>query len=120
MTRLEKFNLIEFAAENYRNPACLTVDEFFGDIAKFKYVKRLLNRYERTGVVQERLLINHLILIYNVFDSAAATEILFNRCEESTWPALKSCLLFLNRIENHTYKPNVSPDKYICKKLENL
>lgn len=118
--RLEQFNLVEFAAHYYRNPGCLSVDEFFQDLAKIKYVKRLLNRYKRTGVIQERLLINHLILIYNVFDNAAATEILFDRCEENTWPALKSCLLYLNHIENHTYKPNVTPDKYICKKLENL
>ena len=120
MIRLEKNNLIEFAAHYYRNPGCLSVEEFFQDIARFKYVKRLLNRYHRTGVVQERLLINHLILIYNVFDSAAATEILFQRCDEETYPALKSCLIYLNRIEDKTHKPEVKPDKYINKELQEL
>lgn len=95
---LTSSNFLEFAAENYRNPRCLSVQEFFDDVARFKYTKRLLNRYKRTGVIQERLLINHLISIFNVFDIPAAIDMLYYKCDEDTWPALKSCLLYLNHL----------------------
>ena len=67
------------------------------DLKRFKYLKRLLNRYDKTGEPNERLIINHLILLYNVFGKAA-TEMLFYKLEEKYWSNLKTYLVFLNRM----------------------
>jgi hypothetical protein len=66
------------------------------DFARIKYVKRLLNRYTSKGNLQIRLLINHLVSIYNVFDFGCANEMLFFRCEKASHPALRALLAFLN------------------------
>ena len=71
--------------------------ELEDDLKRFKYLKRLLNRYEKTGEPNERLIINHLILLYNVFGKAT-TEMLFFKLEEKYWSDLKTYLVFLNRM----------------------
>jgi len=89
-------NFFEFAAKSYRNHRCFSVAEFMEDFARFKYVKRLLNRYVKSGVLQERLIINHLISIYNVFDIGCANEMLFFNCDQYTHTALRTCLKYLS------------------------
>ena len=71
------------------------VEEFNDDLKKIKYIKRLLNQYVSEGVLKERLLLNHIIVFYNVFPPAAATRILFFKIEESFWPMLKPFLFYL-------------------------
>lgn len=90
----ENFEL--FAANNYNNPQCVDIEEFHEDLARFKYLKRLLRKYLQTGEIQERLVLNHLIIIYNVFGIEAANRMVFYRIEEELWPALKPFLIYLN------------------------
>jgi hypothetical protein len=77
MQQLDDSNFILYAAANYDNPQCYDTDEFYDDLKRFKYLKRLLNRYKETGELKERLILNHLTVIYNVFGSTPATRLLF-------------------------------------------
>ena len=113
----ENFEL--FAAKYYDNPACLSKEEFYHDIAKFKYIVRLFRRYRETGKVQERLLLNHIILIYNVFQIQAATRMLFYRVDEDLWSALKTFLVFLNYLPGNTYQ-DINIDLNIANKLKEI
>tara|TARA_Y100000361_G_C11125560_1_gene325723 strand:+ start:70 stop:456 length:387 start_codon:yes stop_codon:yes gene_type:complete len=97
MTELNDDNFLIFAIKNYQNPSCTGMAELEDDLKRFKYLKRLLNRYEKTGEPNERLIINHLILLYNVFGKAT-TEMLFFKLEEKYWSDLKTYLVFLNRM----------------------
>ena len=97
MTELNDDNFLIFAIKNYDNPSCTGMTELEDDIKRFKYLKRLFNRYEKTGEPNERLIINHLILLYNVFGKAA-TEMLFFKLEDKYWSNLKTYLVFLNRM----------------------
>lgn len=119
MIQLNNRNFVKFAVEHYRNPQCLSAEEFFEDLARFKYVKRLLNRYENKGDLQERLIVNHLISIYNVFDIDAANQMVLFKCDKKTWSALKSFLVFLNYLPLGEMD-EISCDKDVELKLQNL
>ena len=93
---LNEKNFLLFAMKEYNNPQCTDVEEFNDDLKKIKYIKRLLNQYVSEGVLKERLLLNHIIIFYNVFPPAAATRILFFKIEEKFWPILKPFLFYLN------------------------
>ena len=82
--------------KNYRNPTCTGIEEFEEDLNRIKYVKRLFGRYKTTGDLKERLVLNHLITFYNVFEIEAATRLLFHRVDEEFQPLLKTFLVFLN------------------------
>ena len=82
MQDLDDSNFILYAAANYDNPLCYDTDEFYDDLKRFKYLKRLFNRYRETGELKERLIINHIIVIYNVFSPVAATRLLFFKLSE--------------------------------------
>jgi len=97
MTELNDDNFLIFAIKNYQNPSCTGMAELEDDLKRFKYLKRLLNRFTNTGEPNERLIINHLILLYNVFGKAT-TEMLFFKLEEKYWTDLKTYLVFLNRM----------------------
>ena len=86
-----------FAIKNYNNPQSVTYSDFEEDLKRFKYIKRLLRRYETTGEFRKHLILNHIILLYNVFGDAA-TPLLFFKIEEDHWPVMKAFLLFLNRL----------------------
>ena len=92
-------NVVMYAIRNYDNPQCEGEKEFEDDLKRFKYIKRLLRRYYETGVLKERLLLNHLIVLNNVFSIEAATTLLLYKIQPSYWPALKSFLIYLNSIE---------------------
>ena len=87
-------NFLIFAIKNYQNPSCTGMQELEDDLKRFKYLKRLFNRYTKTGEANERLIINHLILLFNVFGTAA-TKMLFFKLEERYWSDLKTFLVFL-------------------------
>ena len=95
---LNEDNYIMFATKYYDNPQCTTVEEFNDDLNKIKYVKRLFNRFLETGELRTNLILNHLIVIYNVFENEAATRMLFFRVEKKFYSILKPFLIFLNRL----------------------
>ena len=94
---LTQDNWILFAIKNYNNPQSVTYSDFEEDLKRFKYIKRLLRRYETTGEFRKHLILNHIILLYNVFGDAA-TPLLFYKIEENYWPVMKAFLLFLDRL----------------------
>ena len=93
---LNEKNFLLYAMQHYENPQCVEVEEFNDDLKKIKYIKRLFNQYSIEGVLKERLLLNHIIVFYNVFSVEAATRILFYKLEENIWPMLKTFLFYLN------------------------
>jgi len=93
-------NVVMYAIKNYDNPQCEGEKEFEDDLKRFKYIKRLLSRYYDTGILKERLLLNHLIVLNNVFSVEAATTLLLYKIQPTHWPALKSFLIYLNNISD--------------------
>lgn len=79
-TNLDDTNFLLFAAKYYDNPQCYDTLEFYDDLKRFKYLKRLFGKYHETGELKERLILNHIIVLYNVFGQAA-TRMLFMRLE---------------------------------------
>lgn len=79
---LSEINFLLYAAKHYDNPQCFDTLEFYEDINRIKYLKKLFNRYKETGDLKERLVINHLVVIYNVFGVDAATRMLFLKLNE--------------------------------------
>jgi hypothetical protein len=75
--KIDETNFMLYAAKHYDNPHCYDTLEFYDDLNRFKYLKRLFNRYEETGELKERLIINHLTIIYNIFGAEPATRLLF-------------------------------------------
>ena len=97
---LNEDNYLLFAIKFYDNPQAVTRDDFEDDLKRIKYIKRLLKRYRNTGVLKTHLILNHLIVLFNVFDDAAVPLLLYN-LESDLWPAIKSFLLFLNRLPEY-------------------
>ena len=89
-------NIVNFAMKNYDNPSCKNIEEFQEDFNRIKYIKRLFNRYQSSGILRERLILNHIITFYNVFGLNAATRMLFNKIDENHYPLLKTFLTYLN------------------------
>lgn len=98
MMILTEDNFILCAMQNYDNRSCAGMEEFREDLNRIKYIKRLLNRYIKTGNLKERLLLNHLIIFYNVFETTMATRMLFFKLSDAAHPALKTLLTFLERM----------------------
>jgi hypothetical protein len=93
---LNRRNFELFAAQNYNNPECIDIEEFKEDLARFKYLKRLLRRYELTEDLQVRLILNHIIVIYNVFGIESANRMIWYKIEPEHWTYIKPFLVFLN------------------------
>jgi len=93
-------NFLLYAIKYYNNPSCLGMKEFENDLKRFKYIKRLLKRYKKTAVVSERLLLNHIILLHNVFGEAII-PMLFYKIEPEHWPQIKTFLVFLDYLPEH-------------------
>tara|TARA_R110002096_G_scaffold69149_10_gene166485 strand:- start:6448 stop:6810 length:363 start_codon:yes stop_codon:yes gene_type:complete len=112
-------NILVYAAQNYYNPVCIDSDEFFSDLKRFKYVKRLLNKYKASGDISERLVLNHLIVLFNVFGFDAGMEMLALRIEIEHWPALKPFLIFLKAVTNEDLI-GIELDAHVVQILRNL
>ena len=91
-------NFLMFAMKEYNDIQCTDIEEFYDDLKKIKYIKRLFNIYKNNGQLKERLILNHLIVFYNVFPIQAGTRILFYKIEKAFWPILKTFLIFLDRM----------------------
>ena len=97
---LNESNFQLFAIKNYENPQAVTEDDFHKDLNHFKYIKRLLKRYRNTGELKTHLIINHFIVLYNIFGDAT-TPMLFHKIEKELWPVTKTFVLFLNKLPDY-------------------
>lgn len=109
---LNENNYLLFAIKFYNNPQALTKEDFEDDLKRIKYVKRLLKRYNTTGVLKIHLILNHLTVLFNVFDDATV-PLLFYNLEKDLWPLIKSFLIFLNRLPEYPKSQidNIEEDK---------
>lgn len=96
---LNNENFIIYAMKAYDRPNCL-MSEFKEDMKKFNYLKRLFHKYRKAGELREQLVLNHLVVIYNVFGPEPATRMLFYRMAKEDYSALKTYLIFLNCMPN--------------------
>ena len=115
---LNESNFILFAIKHYENPHCVTREDFDEDLKRFKYLKRLLKRYVRGGQLITHLIINHLIILYNVFGEAA-TPLLFFKLEREYWGILKTILIYLNKYPVGML-PSLEEDPDVLEELERL
>ena len=117
-------NYLMYALLHYDNPQCVDIKEYFEDVRKLKYIKRLFNRYKEDGVMKERLILNHLISFYNVFENESATRLLFFRVGKEYHSLLKTFLVFLNRmpecVNENLFSSDIPMDDNIIKILRNL
>jgi hypothetical protein len=95
MQILNDDSFILYAVKHYNNSSCTGMKEFYDDLKRIKYIKRLLRRYKKTGIISERLILNHMILLHNVF-SEHLIPLLFFKIEQDQWSQLKTFLVFLH------------------------
>ena len=114
---ITKDNWLLFAQHHYDNPTLQKGQEFYDDIKRFKYLKRLFRKYETTKSIKIRLVINHIIVLSNVFGVEAACTLLLFKVEKSYWPYLKSVLEYLNYLYPHELE-SVKSDKNIDRLLK--
>ena len=100
MEILTEQNMLLYAAKHYYNPRFSDIEEFNEDLKRFKYIKRLVNRYIENGVLSERLILNHLIILFNVFDIEPALNMLNIKLNDRQWAVVKPFLVFLKYIKN--------------------
>ena len=99
---LNEDNFLLFAIKHYENPQAVTREDFDRDLNHFKYIKRLLKRYKNTGQLKTHLLLNHFIILYNIFGEAT-TPMLFFKIENDLWSAMKSFIIFLGRFPEYPH-----------------
>ena len=112
-------NVIMFAIKHYDNPQCEGEKEFHDDMKRFKYIKRLLRKYKDTRILKERLILNHIIILNNLFGPEACVTLLLFKVQREHWETLKSFLLFLNILREEEL-PNVNPTKEVLEVLRKL
>lgn len=93
---LTEENFVLYAMKYYDNPTCKGTSEFIDDLKRFRYLKRLFRKYDAGDELKERLIINHIVVLYNLFGVDAATRMLFFKIEKKFWTQLKTFLVFLN------------------------
>ena len=129
MEKLDESNFLLYAAKHYDNPQCHDTIEFYDDLKRFKYIKRLLNRYLEEGDLKERLIVNHITILYNVFGPTATTRMLFLKLkglESQLIPFLILLNILPSRVEcigidNQTIiTSNIPPDLKIVHVLRKL
>lgn len=99
---LNEDNFLMYAVKCYTSPHCI-LSEFEGDIKRTKYLKRLFRRYKVTKIIKERLILNHIILLNNVFGTEATARILFYKTDERDYDILKTFLSYLNIAPDMVY-----------------
>ena len=95
--KLNDSNFLLYAMHHYDNPQCHSLAEFEEDLKKFLYLKKLLGRYKNNGELRERLILNHIIVLYNIFGDAA-TRMLFYKIDTACWDSLITVLVYLERM----------------------
>lgn len=105
--KLDETNFLLYAAKHYDNPNCYDTLEFYEDLNRFKYIKRLLNKYQETGELKERLIFNHLTVIYNVFGIEAGTRMVFLKLKEYL-PLIKPFLTTMGTCPDVVYSIGIN------------
>jgi hypothetical protein len=118
---LNEDNYLLFAIKFYDNPQALTMEDFQSDLKRIRYVKRLLKKYKNTGDLKTHLILNHLTILFNVFNDAAV-PLLFYNLDNDLWPSIKSFLLFLNRFPEYpkTQMNDIEEDKKCLLQLQSI
>jgi hypothetical protein len=118
---LNEENFLLFAIKNYENPQAVTKEDFDKDLNHFKYIKRLLKRYRNTGELKVHLILNHFIVLYNIFGEAA-TPMLFFKIEKELWSVMKTFVIFLNKLPDypHCYIHDISLDQSCLSELQKI
>ena len=120
-SELNEDNFLLFAIKNYENPQAVTKEDFDKDLNHFKYIKRLLKRYKNTGDLKVNLLLNHFIILYNIFGEAT-TPMLFYKLDVELWPTMKTFVLFLNKLPEfpHCQIHDIALDDYCLEQINKL
>lgn len=116
---LTEDNFILYAARNYYSPRCIDADEFYDDINRFKYIKRLINRYNRGGELGVNLVLNHVTVIMNVFGSEAGLKMLEYKIDIRDWAILKPFLVYVRAITPTQYT-DIPMDEVVANQLRNI
>ena len=118
---LNEDNYIMFAIKHYENPQAVTQEDFLEDMKRFKYIKRLLKKYNKTGILKSHLLITHFIILYKVFEDAA-TPLLFYKIDRELWGVLKSFMMFLGKVPEYPKSVihDIHPDVDCLLELQNI
>ena len=117
-TELTSENFLLFAIKHYENPQAVTKEDFEKDLNHFKYIKRLLKRYKNTGELKAHLLLNHFIILYNIFGEGT-TAMLFYKIEKDMWNIMKTFLVFLDKLPEYPkcFIHDVEIDEYCLSEL---
>jgi len=118
-------NIVIYQMRSYVNYNCHTLEEFTDDMKRFEYIKRLFYRYHNRGILKERLILNHLIVLYNVLDGEPCTRLLFFKIDGEYHYILKTFLLFIDRLPTRVDVDGVNiktinADPYIYTKLKEI
>ena len=116
---LTEENVLLYAAKAYYKPQFSDIDEFYEDLKRFKYIKRLVNRYLEHNELGERLILNHLIVIFNSFGIDPALNILKLKLDDRHWPVIKPFLIYLKYIEDDTVT-GFPMDPEVVNRLRNI
>ena len=118
---LNDSNYLLFAIKNYENPQAVTEDDFYDDLKRIKYIKRLLKRYKNSGELRTHLILNHFIVLFNVFGDAGV-PLLFFKLDKELWSCTKSFLSYLGRIPEYpsTELNNIVDDNYSLEQLRDI
>jgi hypothetical protein len=120
-------NFTIYAMKSFDKPNCI-MSEFEEDLKRIKYVKRLIRRYRVTGEMKERLILNHLIVLSNVFGIEATVKMLFYKLDREDYDILKTFLIFLNFMPKvvsgirgiNIHSADISIDFFVAKKLRTI
>lgn len=114
-------NYIMFAIKHYENPQSVTKEDFEEDLKRFKYLKRLLRKYLKTGELRTHLILNHIIILFNVFGDATIPLMMY-KLEMEYWSSLKTFLVFLDRypLYNDGSLHDIDVDMDILNELERV
>ena len=117
-TELTSENFLLFAIKHYENPQAVTKEDFEKDLNHFKYIKRLLKRYRNTGELKAHLLLNHFIILYNIFGEGT-TAMLFYKIEEEMWEIMKTFVVFLDKLPEYPkcFIHDIKVDEYCLSEL---
>jgi len=125
--KLTEDNFMMYAIKSYNSPNCI-LSEFEDDMKRLKYIKRLIKRYKTTGELKERLILNHIIVLSNVFGTEAAVRMLFYKFDPEDYAILKTFLIFLSYMPkvvigingDNIISGDVSIDVFVGKRLSNI
>ena len=117
--KLTPDNIIMFAMKHYDNPSCVDDKEFLDDMKRFKYLKRLFRKYDTSKVLKIRLILNHIIVLANVFGVDASSTLLFFKIDRQHWSILKTFLVYLNYMPENDLK-DIATDLKVLKELREI